>query len=147
MKFFNNTLKSLHHKKILFLFIFGLGIAVLIYQIYINRTQTSIIENFSISDINLDPSKISDVLSSLFRQSCVSGCISPTTLDKTKCSRILNRNGKYEYECDWVCDNKKFDDLLKDNPVLKDKLSTYKRCSPETEKRDCGSCRPKRIFT
>ena len=146
MKFFNNTLKSLHHKKILFLFIFTLGVAVLVYQTYINTIQTSIIENFSISDVNLNPSKISDILSNLFKQSCVSGCVSPQSIDKTKCNNVLNNIGKYESECNWICDNDKFDELLKNNPVLKNKLSGYKRCSPDNERKDCGSCRPKRIF-
>lgn len=136
MKIFNSKIKLIKNKKTLFLIIFAIGIGLLGYQMYINNNQTYIIENFDVAG----------VISSFFRPSCLSGCVSPDSERDSNCNKVYDENDKFHYECDWKCDNDKFDEFLDKNPQLKVNLENYKRCTPENEKRDCGSCVPKRTF-
>lgn len=146
MKLYKINLNLIETKTILFLFIFTLGISILLYQMYINSIQTSIIEGLVGSDNNSMQSNIMDLFSKLFEKKCLTGCVRPESLNKEKCEKVKDTNGKYIYECPWKCDNTKFNDFLKNNPELSNQLSSYRRCSSETEKRDCGSCMPNRVF-
>ena len=160
MKLFNNKIKLLQNKKIIFLIIFAIGIGVLIYQTYIMNNQTSIIERFDIGGIasiagiagiggnsnTNSTSRIAEIISNFFKPSCLTGCVSPNSERDSKCDKIYDDNDKFHYECSWKCDINKFDDYLKERPELKLKLEGYKRCKPETEDKDCGSCRPRRTF-
>ena len=55
----------------------------------------------------------------------------------------INSNNKIEI----MKDNKKFDENLKNKPELAQQLSASPKCSADTEKKDCGSCVPNRVFT
>ena len=149
MKLYKINLKLIETKTILFLLIFTLGVGILLYQMYINSIQTSIIEGLSLEGSNNDSmqSNIMDLISKLFEKKCLTGCVRPESLSKDKCEKIKDKNGKYVYECPWKCDNTKFNEFLKNNPDLSNQLSSYRRCSPESESRDCGSCMPNRVFS
>ena len=54
MKLYKINLKLFETKTILFLLIFTLGVGILLYQMYINGIQTSIIEGLSLEGINKD---------------------------------------------------------------------------------------------
>ena len=54
MKLYKINLKLFETKTILFLLIFTLGVGILLYQMYINSIQTSIIEGLSLEGINKD---------------------------------------------------------------------------------------------
>lgn len=149
--------KLLKNKKILFLLIFILGIGVLLYQLYVTTTQTSVIEGIEGTEMTqgngfsgiiseTERQKVLDAFSSLFKSNCLTGCVKPTVLNKMKCEKILNNEGKYIYDCPWECNKEKFDNFIKDNPELGIEIKNLKRCSAETEKSDCGSCTPKTVF-
>lgn len=147
MKYNKVNLKLFKSKYFLFLFIFTLGVGVLLYQIYINSIQTSIIEGLSLDESNPKMSNIITMFSSFFQNKCLTGCVRLDNVNKTKCQQKRDENNNKIYDCPWVCDNKKFDENLKTNPELAQQLSSSTRCSPDTEKRDCGSCVPNRVFT
>ena len=146
----NMGIKSINCKYLVALIIFVIGIVVLLYNIYIQSFQTTLIESFG-SDMmgegsgsGLD-SKILKLFSSFFDKKCLPGCVSPTILEKEKCN-IINENNKSTYDCPWICDTKKFDEKIKSNPELQQQLAGYNKCSPDNEKKDCGSCVPHRWF-
>jgi hypothetical protein len=147
MKFNKINLKLFQSKSVLFLFIFTLGIGVLLYQIYINSIQTSIIEALSLDESNPKMSNLITMFSSFFQNKCLTGCVRLDNVNKTKCQQKKDENNNKIYDCPWVCDNKKFDEDLKTKPSLARDLSSSTRCSADTEKRDCGSCVPNRVFT
>ena len=147
MKFNKVNLKLFQSKSVLFLFIFTLGIGVLLYQIYINSIQTSIIEGLSLDESNPKTSNLLTMFSSFFQNKCLTGCVRLDNVNKTKCQQKRDENNNKIYDCPWVCDNKKFDENLKTKPDLAQQLSSSSRCSADTEKRDCGSCVPNRVFT
>jgi len=134
-------------KYFIFLFIFTFGVGMLLYQIYINSIQTSIIEGLSLDTSNPRISSLLDRLSGFFQTQCLTGCVRLDNVDKKKCEERVDETGSKIHECPWVCDNKKFDENLKTKPDLALQLSSSARCSADTEKRDCGSCVPNRIFT
>lgn len=144
----NMGIKSVNCKYIVALIIFVIGIGGLLYNIYIQSFQTILIESF---DSNMmgegsgTDSKLLKLLSSFFDKKCLPGCVMPTYLEKDKCS-LITENNKSIYDCPWKCDTKMYDANLKSNPKLQEQLSSYKKCSPETEKKDCGSCVPHRRF-
>jgi hypothetical protein len=147
MKFNKINLKLFKSKSFLFLFIFTLGVGVLLYQIYINSIQSSIIEGLSLDDSNPKMSNMLAMFSSFFQDKCLTGCVRLDNVNKTKCKQEKDESNNKIYDCPWVCDNKKFDENLKTKPDLALQLSSSARCSADTEKRDCGSCVPNRIFT
>ena len=146
----NMGIKSINSKYLVALIIFVTGIGVLLYNIYIQSFQTSLIESFG-SDMMGEgsgtgtESNLLKLFSSFFDKKCLPGCVRPTYLEKEKCS-LINENNKSIYDCPWTCDTKIFDANLKSNPELQQKLSSYKKCSPDTEQKDCGSCVPHRWF-
>ena len=135
------------NKYLIFLFIFTFGVGMLLYQIYVNSIQTSIIEGLSLDTSNPRVSSLLDRLSGFFQKQCLKGCVRLYNVDKKKCEQRIDETGSKIHECPWVCDTKKFENNLKNNPRLATELSSYQRCSPETEKRDCGSCVPNRVFS
>jgi hypothetical protein len=141
------NLKLFKSKSFLFLLIFTLGVGVLLYQIYINSIQSSIIEGLSLDDSNPQTSNIITMFSSFFQNKCLTGCVRDDNVDTLKCQQKRDENNDKIYECPWVCDTKKFDEDLKTKPELAQQLSSSTRCSADTEKRDCGSCVPNRVFT
>jgi hypothetical protein len=148
MKFNKVNLKLFKSKHFLFLFIFALGVGVLLYQIYVNSIQTSIIEGLGLGldDSNTQMSNILTMFSGFFQKKCLVGCVRLDGLDKKRCSQTRDENNKKKYECPWICDNKKFNENLKNNPDLARDLSSSDKCSVETETKDCGSCVPNRVF-
>lgn len=144
----SNIFKS---KYFLFLFIFTFGVGILLYQIYVNSIHTSLIEGLSLNvDLDTSNPRISSLLSrfsGFFQKQCLTGCVRLDNVDKKKCEQSVDESGTTIYDCPWVCDTKKFENNLKNNPRLANELSSYQRCSPDTEKRDCGSCVPNRVFT
>jgi hypothetical protein len=134
------------HKYFIFLFIFTFGVGMLLYQIYVNSIQTSIIEGLSLDTSNPAVSSLLERLSGFFQKQCLTGCVRLDAINKEKCEQRFDENGNKIYDCPWVCDTKKFENNLKNNPRLATELSTYQRCSPDTEKRDCGRCVPNRVF-
>lgn len=144
----NMGIKSVNCKHIVALIIFVIGISVLLYNIYIQSFQTILIESFGsemMGEGSGADSKLLKLFSSFFDKKCLSGCVMPTYLEKDKCS-LITENNKSIYDCPWTCDTKMYDANLKSNPELQKQLSSYKKCSPETEKKDCGSCVPHRLF-
>ena len=141
------NLKLLQNKNILVLLIFTFGIGILLYQLHINSIQTSLIEALSLDTSSPSASSIVNIFSNFFKQKCLTGCTRLDSIDKTKCKQTKNENDEVIYDCPWVCDTKKFESDIKDNANLSQQLSGYKRCSKDTEERDCGSCVPNRIFT
>ena len=141
------NLKLFKSKSFLFLLIFTLGVGVLLYQIYINSIQSSIIEGLSLDDSNPQTSNLITMFSSFFENKCLTGCVRLDNVDTKKCQQKRDENNDKIYECPWVCDTKKFDEDLKTKPELAQQLSSSTRCSADTEKRDCGSCVPNRVFT
>ena len=144
MKFNKVTLKLFKSKHFLFLFIFTLGIGVLLYQIYINSIQTSIIEGLDNSKPNMP--NILTMFSSFFQNKCLMGCVRLDSVDKARCTQTTDENDNKIYDCPWACDNKKFNENLKNNPDLARELSSSDKCSVKTETKDCGSCVPNRVF-
>ena len=141
------NLKLFKSKSFLFLLIFTLGVGVLLYQIYINSIQSSIIEGLSLDDSNPQTSNLITLFSSFFENKCLTGCVRLDNVDTKKCQQKRDENNDKIYECPWVCDTKKFDEDLQTKPELAQQLSSSTRCSADTEKRDCGSCVPNRVFT
>ena len=141
------NLKLFKSKSFLFLLIFTLGVGVLLYQIYINSIQSSIIEGLSLDDSNPQTSNLITMFSSFFENKCLTGCVRLDNVDTKKCQQKRDENNDKIYECPWVCDTKKFDEDLQTKPELAQQLSSSTRCSADTEKRDCGSCVPNRVFT
>ena len=144
----NIGIKSMNSKYVVAFIIFTTGIGVLLYSIYIQSFQTSLIESFGsdmIGEGSGTDSKLLKLFSSFFEKKCLSGCVRPTYLEKDKCS-LIKENNKSIYDCPWTCDTKIFDANLKSNPELQQQLSSYKKCSPDTEQKDCGSCVPHRWF-
>ena len=144
----NIGIKSNECKYIVAFIIFITGIGVLLYNMYIQYFQTSLIESFG-SDMMGEgsgtDSKLLKLFSSFFDKKCLSGCIRPTSLEKDKCN-IIKENNKSIYDCPWICDTKLFKEKFKSNPELQQQLGGYKKCSPDTEQKDCGSCVPNRWF-
>jgi hypothetical protein len=147
MKINKNIFKLFKRKHFMFLFIFTLGIGVLLYQIYINSIQTSIIEGLALDDPGSKMSNILTMFSSFFQNKCLTGCVRLDNVDKTKCTQKIDETNNKIYECPWECNTKKFEENLKNKPELAQQLSTATRCSPDTEKKDCGSCVPNRVFS
>ena len=147
MKFNKINLKLFKSKRFLFLFIFTLGIGILLYQMYVNTIQTSIIEGLGLDDSNPQMSNILTMFSGFFQKKCLTGCVRLYNVEKKKCEKKMDENNNRIYECPWVCDNKKFNENLKNNPDLARELSSSDKCSVETETKDCGSCVPNRVFT
>jgi hypothetical protein len=145
MKLNKNNLKLFKSKYFIFLLIFTLGVGVLLYQIYINAIQTSIIEGLENSETKL--SNLLNAFSGFFQNKCLRGCVRPDNIDKSKCEQKIDESNTKIYECPWMCDNKKFDENLKNNPELAQQLSASPKCSADTEQKDCGSCVPNRVFT
>lgn len=153
MKFANSKInigvKSINSKYIVAFIIFVTGIGVLLYNMYIQYFQTSLIESFGIDMLGEGSGSESNILkifSSFFDNKCLTGCVRLDSLDKDKCNIIKNENNKKLYDCPWVCDTKLFDEKIKSNPELQQQLAGYKKCSPDTEQKDCGSCAPHRWF-
>ena len=145
---FNKTKSKLFKNKyFLFLFIIIIGICILLYQLYVNSIQTSIIEGLSLDTSNPAVSNLLDRFSGFFQKQCLTGCVRLENVDKTKCEEKIDENNDKIYNCPWVCDTTKFENNLKNNPQLAQQLSASQRCSSETEKRDCGSCVPNREFS
>jgi len=119
---------------------------MLLYQIYVNSIHTSIIEGLSLDTSNPDVSSLLDRLSGFFQKQCLTGCVRLDAINKEKCNQKFDETGNKIHDCPWVCDTKKFENNLKNNTRLETQLSSYQRCSPDTEKRDCGSCVPNRVF-
>lgn len=145
MKLNKNNLKLFKSKHFIFLFIFTLGVGVLLYQVYVNAIQTSIIEGLDNSETKI--SNILTMFSSFFQNKCLRGCVRLDNVNKTKCEQKRDESNNKIYECPWVCDNKKFDENLKNKPELAQQLSASPKCSADAEKKDCGSCVPNRVFT
>jgi hypothetical protein len=146
MKFNKNSLTLFKSKYFLFLIIFTLGIGVLLYQIYVNAIQTSVIEGLNFDDSGRN-SKLLSIFSGFFQNKCLTGCVRLDNVNKNKCEKKTDETNNKVYECPWECDNKKFDNNLKTKPELAKQLAASPRCSTETEKRDCGSCVPNRVFS
>jgi len=145
---FNKTKSKLFKNKyFLFLFIIIIGICILLYQLYVNSIQTSIIEGLSLDTSNPTVSSLLDRFSGFFQNKCLTGCVRLDNVDKTKCQEKKDESNSSVYECPWVCDTTTFENNLKNNPQLAQQLSAAQRCSPETEQRDCGSCTPNRVFS
>jgi hypothetical protein len=139
--------KIFKNKYFLFLFIFTFGIGILLYQVYVNSIQSSIIEGLNVDTSNPSVSNLLSKFSNLFQNKCLTGCVRLDSVDKTKCEQKIDESNTRVYDCPWVCDTKKFENNLKNNPQLAQQLSASQRCSPETEKRDCGNCVPNRVFS
>jgi hypothetical protein len=146
MKFNKNSLNLFKSKYFLFLIIFTLGIGILLYQVYVNSIQTSIIEGLNFDDSGRN-SQLLSIFSGFFRSKCLTGCVRLDNVKKNKCEQKKDESNNKVYECPWECDNKKFNENLKNNPNLAKSLSNAPRCSPETEEADCGSCVPNRVFS
>jgi hypothetical protein len=146
MKFNKNSFYLFKSKYFLFLLIFTLGVGVLLYQIYVNAIQTTIIEGLEFDDSGKS-SKLLSVFSGFFRDKCLAGCVRPDNVNKSKCKQKKDETNNKVYECPWECDNKKFDENLKNNPELAKQLAESPKCSPETEQADCGTCVPNRVFS
>jgi hypothetical protein len=151
----NIGIKSMNSKYIVAFIIFIIGIGMLLYNIYIQSFQTSLIESFGIDmmgdgDDDGSTSKIVQMFSSFFERKCLPGCVMQKSLNKTKCNIDIDNNNDDDnnpvYNCPWICDTKSFDEQFKSNPELQRQLGGYKKCSPDTEGRDCGSCVPQRQF-
>ena len=145
MKFNKNSIKLFKSKYFLFLLIFTLGVGVLLYQIYFNTLQTSLIEGLSFEDTDKN-SKLLSMFSGFFQDKCLSGCVRMDNVNKSKCEEKRDETNTVIYDCPWECDNEKFDKNLNNPGFVKD-LSDAPRCSEETEKRDCGKCTPNRVFS
>ena len=74
-------------KYFIFLFIFTFGVGMLLYQIYINSIQTSIIEGLSLDTSNPAVSSILDRLSGFFQKQCLTGCVRLDNVDKKNASK------------------------------------------------------------
>jgi hypothetical protein len=147
MKSHSISLSLLQNKNILVLLIFTFGIGILLYQLYVNSIQTSLIEGFDLDTSNPDLSNIIGMFSGFFKQKCLPGCVRLENIDKTKCKQKTDENNELIYDCPWVCDTNKFESDIKNNITLSQQLSTYTRCSKDTQEKDCGSCVPNRVFT
>ena len=141
------NLNLFKNKSFLFLSIFTLGIGILLYQIYVNSIQTSLIEGLSLDDSNTKMSNMLAMFSGFFQKKCLTGCVRLDNVDKTRCTQKIDENNNKIYDCPWACDNKKFNENLKTKPDLAVQLSSSDRCAVETETTDCGSCVPNRVFT
>ena len=58
------------NKYLIFLFIFTFGVGMLLYQIYVNSIQTSIIEGLSLDTSNPRVSSLLDRLAGFFQNQC-----------------------------------------------------------------------------
>ena len=152
MKFANSKInmgiKPTNNKYLVALIIFLIGIGALLYNIYIQSFQTTLIESFELNMMGEGSgtgTNLLNLFSSFFDKKCLPGCVMPTYLEKDKCS-LITENNKSKYDCPWKCDTKMYYANLKSDPKLQEQLSSYKKCSPETEKKDCGSCVPHRRF-
>ena len=65
MKLIKNNLKIFKSKYFIFLIIFTLGVGVLLYQVYVNTIQTSVIEGLANSETKI--SNIMTMFSSFFQ--------------------------------------------------------------------------------
>ena len=71
MNFNKTNSKLFKNKYFLFSCIFALGIGILLYQIYINSIQSSIIEGLSLDTSNPRISSLLDRLSGFFQTQCL----------------------------------------------------------------------------
>ena len=89
MKFNKINLKLFKSKRFLFLFIFTLGIGILLYQMYVNTIQTSIIEGLGLDDSNPQMSNILTMFSGFFQKKCLTGCVRLDNVEKKKCEKKM----------------------------------------------------------
>ena len=87
------------NKYFLFLFIFTFGIGILLYQVYVNSIQSSIIEGLNVDTSNPSVSNLLTKFSSLFENKCLTGCVRLDDVDKTKCEQKIDESNSKVYDC------------------------------------------------
>jgi hypothetical protein len=163
----------LRAKSLWFMIILTFGIGLLLYQLYITSSRTSIIEGLETdqSQLSTDSSSSNpipttddifvrnlggslfklDIFKNIFNKKCLAGCISPTEKSTTGCKKSsIGRSKKTFYKCPWVCNIDTFNQNIKDDPLYAQQYAnagaTVQQCSPDHENIDCGGCVPEKYF-